>query len=123
MGKPIVPEVMADMYKSSFAPLFLFDIIILAPLLEELMFRGFLFEGIRYTKLKNTGAIIITSLIWALMHTQYDLYGIFSIFLSGLLLGYSRVKSKSIFTPIVIHIVSNVIATSELLIYIKYFQS
>lgn len=124
LDKPIVPEVMVDMYKSSyFPPLLLLDVIIIASVLEELFFRGFLFVGIKNSKIKAAGAIILTSLVWSLLHSQYDVYGIFSIFLSGLLLGYSRVKSNSIYPPIAIHIIFNVVATTELLVYLRYFQS
>ncbi|MBN1975247.1 MAG: CPBP family intramembrane metalloprotease [Sedimentisphaerales bacterium] len=124
LNKPIVPDIMVDMYKSSyFPPLLLLDVIIITPVLEELFFRGFLFEGLRNSRFKVTGTIIITSLAWSLLHSQYDVYGIFSIFLSGLLLGYSRVKSNSIYAPIAIHMVGNSIASMELIVKLIYFQS
>ena len=44
------------------------------PVFEELFFRGFLLEGFRRTFLGTTGAVVLTSLLWAVIHTQYDLY-------------------------------------------------
>jgi len=119
LGHPVVPDVMLDMYRTAYIePLFFFAIIIMAPLNEELLFRGLLFKGLANSKVGTTGAILISSLCWAIIHTQYDLYGISSIFVAGLLLGFARHKTQSIYLPIVLHMAMNIIASIQLLIYV-----
>src|SRR5437867_641768 len=52
LGRPIVPEFMVRAYESAgFAPLFWVAIVIVAPVSEEILFRGFLFEGIHHSRL------------------------------------------------------------------------
>ena len=45
-GRPLVPTVMVDMYRSSWLPGLLFAMVVLAPIGEETLFRGFLYAGI-----------------------------------------------------------------------------
>jgi uncharacterized protein len=119
LHQPIVPEFMINAYKNAyFVPLLLAVLIIIAPLSEEIFFRGFLFKGIEYSKLGAAGAIILTSLTWAVIHTQYDVYGVTNIFIGGLLLGIARFKTQSIYLPITMHALMNLVATAELLIYL-----
>lgn len=117
IGRPIVPESMTQAYETSgFPPLLFFAIIICAPLSEEIFFRGFLFKGLRATWMGAVGATVVTSLLWAMMHVQYDWYGIASIFAGGLLLGAARIHTKSVLTPILMHTAMNIIASGELLV-------
>lgn len=80
---------------------------IIAPIFEELMYRGFLFKGLQYSKLGPIGAILITSLIWSVVHVQYDIINIIFIFLIGITLGIARLKTHSIYVPIAMHIFIN----------------
>ena len=117
LGRPIVPESMVTAYRTSvFPPLLFFAIIICAPLAEEIFYRGFMFEGLQATRLGPAGATIITSLLWAIVHLQYDWYGITSIFIGGLILGAARAKTRSIWLPMLMHAMQNLIASGELLI-------
>ncbi|MBN2183601.1 MAG: CPBP family intramembrane metalloprotease [Sedimentisphaerales bacterium] len=121
---PVIAEYMTSTYKTAFfLPLFWFAIIIAGPLSEEIFFRGFLFEGIRYSKVGAAGAVIITSLIWSTMHLQYNIYGIIFIFVGGLLLGYVRIRSNSIYPPIAMHILHNIIASVEVVVYVEFFHT
>lgn len=121
MGRPIVQQFMVDVYKTaSFLPLLWFTLVIVTPLAEEIFFRGFLYKGIESSRLGPAGAIILTSLVWSALHIQYDIYGIIAnIFMGGLLLGFARVKSNSIYPPIVMHILQNIISTAEVMIYLR----
>ena len=122
LDRPVIPEYMIRTYQTaSFVPLFWLALIVVGPLAEELFFRGFLFAGIRHSKAGPAGAILITSLIWSAMHMQYDIYGITVIFMGGLLLGYVRFKSNSIYPPIAMHVLQNIIATIEVVVYLKFF--
>lgn len=124
LGRPVVPEYMSRTYETAhFLPLLWLALIILGPLSEEIFFRGFLFEGIRHSKAGPAAAMLITSLLWSAMHGQYDLYGISFIFMGGLILGYARIKSNSIYPPIAMHILQNIIATIEVVVYLKFFPN
>ena len=87
---------------------------VMAPILEELIFRGFLLKEFSYTFLGTSGAVVLTSLIWALIHSQYDWVYLAIIFVTGLLFGIARVMSHSLLVPIVMHILFNVSAAIEL---------
>lgn len=120
INRPVVPEFMVNVYTTAyFRPLLWLAFVIVAPLTEEIFFRGFLFKGIEGSKMGPVGAVIITSLVWAVMHTQYDVYGMVSIFLGGLLLGFARVKSNSIYPPIIMHVIQNIIATIEVAVFLR----
>jgi len=119
LQKPVVPPFMVDAYKTaSSLPALLFAIIIVAPIFEEIFFRGFLFQGIRYSRLGPMGAIGITSFFWAIIHLQYDLYGIATVFVMGLLLGTVRLKTDSIYLVMVMHSLGSLVATVETAVYV-----
>ncbi len=108
------PEWMLDSYKTAgIIPLFWFTLIIAAPVFEELLFRGFLLEGLRHSKLGNLGAVIITAALWAVIHLQYELFEVVAIFLIGLILGYARIKTDSLYTTIILHALMNLAATVQ----------
>ncbi len=119
LHQPIVPSFMADAYQTaSFLPSLLFAIIVAAPIFEEIFFRGFLFQGIRYSRLGPIGAIGITSLVWAVIHLQYDAYGITTLVAFGLLLGIVRLRTDSIYLLMVMHSFANLVATVETALYV-----
>ncbi|MBD2181399.1 CPBP family intramembrane metalloprotease [Planktothrix sp. FACHB-1355] len=118
--KPQFPEFMEKAYKTaSFLPAFYLALVLIGPLFEELLFRGFLFAGIKSSKLGATGAISITALIWAIIHLQYDLYFIVSLLFLGLLLGIARLKTGSIYIPIFLHSLNNMLAIIQTILYIE----
>src|SRR4029077_3273392 len=45
---------------------------LVAPVTEEFAMRGFLFRGWSKSFLGPVGAILLTSAIWTLLHTQYS---------------------------------------------------
>jgi hypothetical protein len=114
----IVPPFMIDVYETArFVPLLWFAVVAVAPITEELFIRGFLFQGVVRSRLGPAGAIVLSALGWAAMHTQYDLFGITTIVLGGLLLGYARLRSRSLYVPIAMHVVQNLVATVEVMVY------
>jgi membrane protease YdiL (CAAX protease family) len=117
----IIPPFMIEAYKTaSSLPILLFAIVVVAPIFEEIFFRGFLFQGIRYSRLGPIGAIGITSLLWAVIHLQYDIYGIMTVFALGLLFGITRIKTDSIHLLMVMHSLTSLIATMETAFYIHF---
>ena len=96
-------------------------VVIGAPIVEELLFRGFLFSQLKTTKLGINGSIILTSLIWTSIHLQYDLFLLIPIFLLGLLLGYLMHKYNSLYLVIIVHAVHNLQATLFIEFFYDYF--
>jgi membrane protease YdiL (CAAX protease family) len=70
---------------------------------EEFAMRGFLFRGWSESFLRPAGAIVLTSVVWAAFHTQYDWYGKSEIFVTGVVLGYFRYRSGSTYLAVVVH--------------------
>lgn len=121
LGVPIVSDFMVNAYKTAgFTPLLWLGFIIAAPLYEEIFFRGFLFKGIENSRVGPIGAIIITSLAWSALHIQYDFIIIVSIFAGGLILGWARIKTNSIYIPIAMHVLQNLLATIVVIVYLGH---
>lgn len=117
LGRPVVPEWMVSVYETAnYTPLLYLALIGIAPIFEEVFFRGFLIPGIRRSPLGATGAVLLSALAWAAIHVQYDLYGMLTIFLLGILFGVARLVSGSTYVAILMHAVTNLVATGELLI-------
>jgi membrane protease YdiL (CAAX protease family) len=120
LDQPIVAPFMVDAYKTaSSLPALLFAIVVVAPIFEEIFFRGFLFQGIRYSRLGPIGAIGITSLLWAVIHLQYDIYGMATVFALGVLFGMARLKTDSIHLLMVMHSFVGLVATMETVLYVR----
>jgi len=93
---------------------------VFAPILEEILFRGQL-QGAITEKLQAKSiangpifAILITSAIFALIHMQPLAMPL--LFLTGLVMGYIRYRTKSLVMPIAIHIVMNAIGITLILV-------
>jgi HAD superfamily hydrolase (TIGR01509 family) len=117
MGRPIVPDSMIEAYQTAgFLPLLWLALMVAAPLTEETLFRGFLFEGILHSKSGARGALIVSAGMWASIHVQYDWYGKATIFVFGLFLGYVRLKTGSTLVTIFLHSLMNLIVTLQIVL-------
>ena len=105
------PEEFIKLMKATPFVLNFLMVVICAPIVEELLFRGFLLSQLKTTKLGINGSIILTSLIWTSIHLQYDLLLLIPIFFLGLLLGYLMHKYNSLYLVIIVHAVHNLQAT------------
>lgn len=88
--------------------IFFITLAITGPLIEELVFRGFMFSGFASSFLRPAGAIIVTALLWAGLH--YFTGGLFLMFyliIPGLAVGIARYKTNSLLTPIMMHSLVN----------------
>ena len=111
LGRPLVPEVMVQTYRSATVlPIYWLALVVAGPLFEELLFRGFLLEGFRRSRLGNVGAAVLTSIAWAAVHQQYGLYELATIFVVGLVLAAARVRTGSLYTPILLHAGFNLVS-------------
>ena len=78
--------------------------IVVAPIVEELFFRGFVYAGLaqRYSWRK---AAVISSALFALIHLQP--LAIVPIFILGYLFAYLYERSKSIWPAVLMHVTTN----------------
>ncbi len=118
LGREIVPQVMVNVYRTGWVPLFLFAVVVAAPLGEEALCRGFLFRGIAASRWGPRAAIAISAVLWASLHIQYDLYVIAVIALMGVYLGEVRRRTASVPLTMLLHALANAIATAETMIQV-----
>jgi membrane protease YdiL (CAAX protease family) len=121
LGKPMVSEWQLNLYNTSGWPVLLWAaFIVFGPIFEEALFRGFLFEGFRHSRIGVIGAIILTALLWALSHVQYRAYGMIAIFIWGIVLGIVRFRTGSLWSVLSMHALLNLVATIETALYVKF---
>lgn len=77
---------------------------ILAPLVEEIFFRGFLFQGFR-AKYGWINGMLLSSAIFAVAHL--DLASLIPTFILGNLLAYLYHRSNSVWPGVVLHVLVN----------------
>jgi membrane protease YdiL (CAAX protease family) len=123
-GREVVPGFMREAYlsarNSGALALFFLAVVIVAPVSEEIAFRGFLFRGLSASWLGVSGTIIATSAAWTAMHVQYDSFTLVQIFLIGLLLGWIRWASGSTLLTIMLHMLANLTACIQAAIKVEW---
>ena len=82
---------------------------LLPALAEEIIFRGYLYKKL-FGGLSIVG-LVLSSLIFGLMHGPTDWLSCFIYSSSGLILGYSYYKTGYLVYPMVIHLLNNGLAT------------
>jgi len=102
---------MVDTYNTAdWLPLLWIAVVGFAPAFEEAFFRGFLFAGLQRSRIGAVGTILFTSLVWASLHLQYNIVGMATIVILGIVLGVVRQKTRSLWSPILIHSLWNFVA-------------
>lgn len=95
-------------------------IVVVGPIGEEVMFRGFMFRGwVTSSGWRDALAIVVITALWSAMHIQYDWFGISQVFLTGLVLGWIRWRSGSCLLTIVLHMLVNLESTIEAMIRVS----
>ena len=87
-------------------------LVVAAPLFEELCFRGFLFRGFA-ASIGPIATILLTSVIFAALHTQYNIFGMLMVFTAGLTLGCTRWVTGSTTITLLQHALMNGIAAVQ----------
>lgn len=106
-------DVVSDLLGEIDSPLlFAFVTAIVAPITEELFFRGFLFKGLR-EKYGWVNALIFSSIIFALFHGQ--LATLIPTFLLGALFAYTYQRTESVYPGMILHFVVNAMGVTVLL--------
>ncbi|CAM4111908.1 CPBP family intramembrane glutamic endopeptidase [Pseudoalteromonas byunsanensis] len=121
MDKPFADDYAVSLYTSADALwLLLIAVIIIAPLFEELFFRGYLFHGFSRSFLRPAGAVVLTSLLWGMVHPQYELYLVAIIFCQGIMLCLARMHTNSILTCVLMHALINTTVVLKTIYYVEF---
>jgi membrane protease YdiL (CAAX protease family) len=111
---------MLDTYRTSVWPvMFWISVVIFAPAFEEGFFRGFLFAGLKDSRIGVIGTIALTAVTWALLHIQYSPYGMLSILILGIVFGIVRWKTNSLWSTLFLHSLWNLVATIQTVLYLS----
>lgn len=103
----VQPELERIVTQTASPGLFILAAVVIAPVVEEIFFRGFIFAGLkkRYTWVK---AMLISSGLFALLHLRP--LAVPPIFILGLVFAYLYQRSGSIWPAILIHSLVNGLA-------------
>ena len=96
-----------------FVALMVLNVVILAPVFEELLFRGLIFHRLQ-DKYSPTTAMIISAALFALIH--FDLKVFPALFTLGFIAAYAVHRTGSIMPAIGMHLLNNMIAISLTLV-------
>jgi uncharacterized protein len=102
-------DIFSDAYHNTQWPvLFWLALVVFGPFFEEFLFRGFLFAGLKGTRLGISGTIVVTGLVFALLHAaQYGAAVIAQIFVLGIVFGLVRWRTGSLWSTILLHALWN----------------
>ena len=98
------------------------SLVILPPIVEELLMRGYLYTNLR-SKLKFIPSMLITSFVFGLLHLQFNnnapllWVAALDTFILSMVLVYLREKSKSLWPSIMLHMLKNSLAFILLFIF------
>jgi membrane protease YdiL (CAAX protease family) len=117
LGKDMVPPFQVELHRTAreegSLPWLWFAIIVAAPVGEELLFRGFMFRGFIHEPRDAVPGILVISLIWSMLHVQYDWFGAAQVFVIGLLFGFVRWRTGSTTLVILMHVLLNLESVVE----------
>jgi membrane protease YdiL (CAAX protease family) len=126
LGKDVVPAVQIEQFRLAQAdgalPWLLLATIVVAPIGEELLFRGFLFRGFVREPQDAWPAVILIALIWSILHVQYDVFTTAVLFLIGVLLGFVRWRTGSTTLAILMHMLLNLESTAETMFVMRWMS-
>lgn len=125
-GRAVTPQFVLGLYSSardSGALLLLaLALVVAAPVVEETIFRGFLLPGFAASPLGEWGALLATSLLWALLHAQYQPFYLAQIVVLGVLFGWLRLRSGSTLLTIGLHAVVNLVSLLQAAVIVEWLQ-
>lgn len=86
--------------------LLILGVVIIAPILEEIVFRGLMRQLIS----NKYCYIVISSLLFSIIHSPENSYLFLGFFISGVLFSSSYIKTNNLVIPTCIHLINNLIA-------------
>jgi membrane protease YdiL (CAAX protease family) len=87
-----------------------FIAVVLAPLWEEIAFRGFLLSALTQSRLGYWPAAVISTALWTALHWGYSYAGLASVFAAGIGLSWLMWRLGSLRAVVVAHAIANVAA-------------
>jgi membrane protease YdiL (CAAX protease family) len=101
-----------DINEAIFAPnnwslAYIFIAVVMAPVVEEVTFRGIAFGALIARGLGPVAAVVLSSAAFAISHLQYSPAAMLVVFLSGVGFAILRLLSGTVIVPIVAHSVAN----------------
>ncbi len=109
-GEQAIFQDLGEIKQNTFAMLFIVSF--LAPILEEIFFRGFILRTLA-NKMPTILASILTAAIFSLLHYPWQSFG--QILLIGLILNHLTIRNNSVLPGVAFHILNNTIAFAILL--------
>ena len=110
-GHFLVTSFQLDIYRTAAAsgwlPLLWLAVVVVTPIGEESLFRGFLFRGWLRAPRDTWPVIVLTAFLWSIVHIQYDWFVIAQVFCFGVLLGWLRWASGSALLTMMLHALIN----------------
>lgn len=94
-------------------------IVLLAPITEEIIFRGILLSKLRQKKINILFAVMLQAIAFVALHsfayegTLAAKIGIIQVFVDACLFGFARIHTHSLYTSIGMHMTGNLIAVME----------
>lgn len=113
-------EAMALLMKGDLLWAWAILVVVLVPIYEEFLFRGLILGGLIRQRLllscqrQRLLAGVISSALFALVHWQYDWFGMLMVFVLSLLLAWVRLRSGSLLMAMWLHGVNNLTAMTML---------
>jgi hypothetical protein len=112
---PMIPLIMNESASVLETFLLFVTVSFLAPVFEEIFFRGFLYNSFR-ARLGMPAGLFLSSLFFALVHFDFSVFfGLFSI---GLMLGFVYHRTQSLLAPMILHSLWN---TTTLIVVLVLF--
>ncbi len=97
-------------YKDIGISIFVFSIV---AIVEEVLLRGYILRNLMIS-FNRYFALVISSLLFSLMHgfnPNVDMFSLFGLFLAGLVLGISYIHTRNLWFPIALHLSWNLFQT------------
>jgi membrane protease YdiL (CAAX protease family) len=116
--EPLMLEMKAALNNVPLLLLGIITVCFVAPVMEELIFRGWLFSQIQQTQFGSIGALIITSFVFTAIHSQYQhIFTFIALLLLGGLLGFIRYKSNNTSYAVIVHVLFNILSLITLFLF------
>jgi len=105
---PFMDQVLAT---STDRMLLLLGVGLMAPIFEEFLLRGLLLGSLRHLADEHL-SVAVSAGIFAVMHMQYSPSVMLLVLAMGVVLGYTRTRTGSIWPPVVLHMINNVLSVT-----------
>lgn len=91
--------------------------VVMAPIWEEVTFRGFLLSALAKTRLGYWPAAVLSATVWTLLHIGYSWPGLVSVFLAGLGLSWVMLRTGSMRAVVAAHAVVNAFSLTVIFLF------